>query len=70
MLYGATAEDVTGGEYVGPAGLLNMRGTPGFQESSEESYDEAVADRLWTVSTEVTGVEYGFEEVAVAADDD
>jgi len=59
MLYAATAEGIAGGEYVGPGGLLNMRGAPELQESNAASRNEETADRLWTVSTELTGVEYG-----------
>ncbi|WP_224267831.1 oxidoreductase [Haloprofundus salinisoli] len=60
MLYAAT-EDVPGGGYVGPGGLMNIRGHPAVQESSERSYDEVTAGRLWQVSEELTGVEYDFE---------
>jgi len=59
MLYAATAEDVIGGEYVGPGGLLNMRGYPELQQSNADSRDEADAEQLWTVSEELTGVSYG-----------
>ncbi|WP_224448442.1 oxidoreductase [Haloprofundus salilacus] len=63
MLYAAT-EDVDGGSYVGPDGLMNMRGHPAVQESSDRSYDEVSAGRLWSVSEELTGVEYDFEALA------
>jgi NAD(P)-dependent dehydrogenase (short-subunit alcohol dehydrogenase family) len=58
MLYAATASDVAGGDYVGPGGFMNMRGSPTTQRSSERSYDEATAERLWTISEEMTGVTY------------
>jgi len=58
MLYAATGPGISGGEYVGPGGLLNMRGAPELQESNAASRDEETADRLWTVSAELTGVEY------------
>jgi NAD(P)-dependent dehydrogenase (short-subunit alcohol dehydrogenase family) len=58
MLYAATSDDVIGGEYVGPGGLLNMRGYPAFQQSNADSRDEADAKRLWELSEELTGVEY------------
>ncbi|WP_336336702.1 oxidoreductase [Haloarcula brevis] len=61
MLYAATADDVIGGEYVGPGGLFDMRGPPEFQQSNAASRDEATAERLWAVSTDLTGVEYDFE---------
>ncbi|MFY4812810.1 oxidoreductase [Haloarcula sp. AONF1] len=60
MLYAATAEDVIGGEYVGPGGLFDMRGSPEFQQSNDASRDEETAERLWEVSTDLTGVEYDF----------
>mgnify|MGYP006281165475 FL=1 len=62
MLYAATEAGIDGAEYVGPGGLLNMRGAPEIQESSAASYDEAAADRLWTVSEDLTGVEYGLPD--------
>ncbi len=62
MLYAAVHPDVDGGGYVGPGGLGNMRGAPEPQSSSEKSYDEDLARRLWDVSAELTGVEYGLGE--------
>jgi len=58
MVYAATEQSVSGGVYIGPTGLLNMRGPPGEQSSSDRSYDEALAARLWEVSESLTGVEY------------
>ncbi|WP_266079678.1 oxidoreductase [Haladaptatus caseinilyticus] len=62
MLYAATADELIGGEYVGPSGLMNMRGSPDVQPSSERSYDEKLARRLWDVSEGLTGVTYGFPQ--------
>lgn len=56
MLYAATAENVDGGDYIGPGGPFEMRGYPVHVASSERSYDHATARRLWTVSEELTGV--------------
>jgi hypothetical protein len=56
MLYAVTADDVEGGDYVGPGGLLKMRGAPEKQRSASQSYDEETAERLWSVSVEATGV--------------
>jgi NAD(P)-dependent dehydrogenase (short-subunit alcohol dehydrogenase family) len=58
MLYAATAPGVQGGEYYGLSGFMNMRGAPEKQASSEASYDEADAARLWSVSEALTGVDY------------
>ncbi|MFB6229248.1 MAG: oxidoreductase [Halobacteriales archaeon] len=59
LLYASTAPDVEGGDYYGPGGLLNMRGPPEKQSSSDASYDERDAEKLWTESEELTGVTYG-----------
>lgn len=61
MVYAATASEISGGEYVGPGGILNMRGAPEMQESNDRSYDENLAAQLWDVSAELTGVSYDFE---------
>jgi NAD(P)-dependent dehydrogenase (short-subunit alcohol dehydrogenase family) len=67
MLYAATAESVVGGDYVGPGGFMDMRGYPVTQRSSDRSYDEADAERLWSVSEDLTGVEYAFPEARTAS---
>jgi hypothetical protein len=41
-----------------------MRGHPEEQRSSERSYDEETAARLWEVSAELTGVTYDFDVAA------
>jgi NAD(P)-dependent dehydrogenase (short-subunit alcohol dehydrogenase family) len=64
MLYAATASAIDGGEYVGPGGLLNMRGAPEIQRSSEISYDQSRAERLWEVSADLTGVTDDLERSA------
>ncbi|MFC3478581.1 oxidoreductase [Halobacterium litoreum] len=56
LLYAATDPSIDGGEYVGPGGLLNMRGHPAEQNSSDRSRDEDTARRLWSVSEDLTGV--------------
>ncbi|MFB6218873.1 MAG: oxidoreductase [Halobacteriaceae archaeon] len=59
LLYAATAPAVSGGDYIGPGGVLNMRGAPAKQRSSDRSRDRETAERLWAVSEELTGVTYG-----------
>ncbi|PGF15705.1 short-chain dehydrogenase [Natrinema sp. CBA1119] len=69
-LYAATAPDVEGGAYYGPGGFQNMRGTPERQASSDRSYDEETARRLWAVSEDLTDVTYDLpkpKEEAVSA---
>jgi hypothetical protein len=59
-LYAATAPDVQGGDYYGPGSWGGLRGCPTKVQSSDRSYDTAVAAKLWTVSEELTGVRYRF----------
>lgn len=62
MLYAATAPEAEGGAYYGPGGVMNMRGTPERQASSDRSYDEETARRLWAASSDLTGVTYDLPE--------
>jgi NAD(P)-dependent dehydrogenase (short-subunit alcohol dehydrogenase family) len=57
-LRAATAPDVTGGQYYGPDGFQELLGHPKLVSSSAQSHDEAIQQRLWTVSEELTGVAY------------
>ncbi len=58
QLYAATAPEVQGGQYVGPSGFMEQRGSPKVVDSRPASKDEQVAARLWQVSEELTGVHY------------
>ncbi|WP_121741969.1 oxidoreductase [Natronorubrum halophilum] len=62
ILYAATAPDAEGGAYYGPGGFGNMRGSPERQASSDRSYDRETTQRLWDVSSELTGVAYDLPE--------
>lgn len=64
LLYAATAPDVNGCDYIGPSGMGGMRGNPAKMRSSTLSYDADLADKLWQVSEELTGVSYRFAEKA------
>lgn len=57
-LYAATAEDVRGGDYIGPDGLLEIRGYPTKVQAIQPAYDRKVHERLWQVSVELTGVDF------------
>ena len=58
-LYAATAS-LRGGEYIGPDGLLEMRGAPTVVESMANSHSRESAQKLWEASEELTGVKYDF----------
>ncbi len=57
-LYAATSPEAHGGGYYGPQGMMEMRGHPTKVESNDRSHDEAVAEKLWGVSENLTGVHY------------
>ncbi len=57
-LYAATEPSVQGGEYVGPSGFMEMNGAPKTVRSNKRSHDRNVAERLWNVSEELTGVHF------------
>ena len=57
-LYAATSPSVRGGEYFGPSGFMEMNGPPKRVHSNKRSHDRGVAERLWNVSEELTGVTF------------
>jgi NAD(P)-dependent dehydrogenase (short-subunit alcohol dehydrogenase family) len=57
-LYAATVPDLPGGSYVGPGGLLELRGHPRVVGSTKAARDERVAARLWELSEQLTDVHY------------
>jgi NAD(P)-dependent dehydrogenase (short-subunit alcohol dehydrogenase family) len=54
----ATDPEVVGGDYYGPDGFMEQRGYAKKVGSTKRSHDLATAQRLWTVSEELTGVHY------------
>jgi NAD(P)-dependent dehydrogenase (short-subunit alcohol dehydrogenase family) len=58
QLYAATAPDVNGNDYIGPGGPAEMRGYPTKVDRAEAAKDQAVAERLWQISEELTGVRF------------
>jgi NAD(P)-dependent dehydrogenase (short-subunit alcohol dehydrogenase family) len=60
QLYGATAPGVESGQFFGPAGRTESRGHPALVRPDVKATDPDTARRLWEVSTDLTGVTYGF----------
>ena len=58
ILYGATAADVTSGQYFGPDRLFGMRGHPKPVSFVRAARNRDTARRLWEVSETLTGVRY------------
>ena len=57
-LYAAAEPSVHGAEYFGPSGFMEMNGPPKKVKSNKRSHDRNVAERLWNVSEELTGVRF------------
>ncbi len=65
-LRAATGANVRPNDYYGPASLMEMRGYPKKVKSSDAAKNEALAQKLWAVSEQMTGVIYNWE-MAVSA---
>jgi NAD(P)-dependent dehydrogenase (short-subunit alcohol dehydrogenase family) len=57
-LYAATEPGVNGAEYYGPSGFMEMNGSPKKVKSNKRSHDQNVAERLWNISEDLTGVHF------------
>lgn len=57
-LRAATDPAVLGGQYYGPDGRGELRGSPRVAPSSPQSYDQALQQQLWSVSEDLTGVKF------------
>ncbi len=58
QLYAATAPGVEGGQFFGPGGRTGTGGHPVLIQPSARAIDPQTAQRLWEVSTDLTGVRY------------
>jgi NAD(P)-dependent dehydrogenase (short-subunit alcohol dehydrogenase family) len=57
-LRAATDPDAQGGQYYGPDGIGEVKGSPKVVASSAQSRNEDLQQRLWALSEELTGVTY------------
>lgn len=57
-LYAAVGPDVESRDYYGPSGFMEMRGYPKKVPPNKLSSDEEIAEKLWEISEEMTGVKY------------
>ncbi|MBC7593321.1 MAG: SDR family NAD(P)-dependent oxidoreductase [Kineosporiaceae bacterium] len=58
LLMAATDSELSGGEYVGPSRLRQMRGAPRLVGASGTARDAQLADILWTASESAVGTEF------------
>lgn len=56
-LYAALA-DIPGNSYAGPSGLMQSYGKPKLVGRAKKASDSQLASRLWTVSEQLTGVNF------------
>ncbi|WP_436493053.1 oxidoreductase [Actinokineospora sp. HUAS TT18] len=59
QLYAATHPEVESGQFVGPNGRREQKGYPTIVEPLEAARDRELAKRLWDVSEELTGLDFG-----------
>jgi NAD(P)-dependent dehydrogenase (short-subunit alcohol dehydrogenase family) len=64
-LYAAVA-DIPGNSFAGPGGFMEQRGAPKLVGRSPAAEDARVAERLWTVSEQLTGVRFPFSAALAA----
>ena len=54
-LFAALSTEISGGEYFGPQGIMELRGKVGVARRSNYSKREDIAARLWALSEKMTG---------------
>lgn len=59
-IYAAADDSLTGGEYIGPDGRGNRKGFPAIEIPAPGVFSEVTMSRLWSVSEELTGVQFDF----------
>lgn len=57
-LYAATGREVRGGEFFGPSGFMEIKGYPKKVTPNTKSQDPELAEKLWKISEELTGVTF------------
>ena len=58
ILHAVRAEDVSGGDYFGPGGWLEIAGAPARARLNSSALDEDLGRRLWSKSEALTGIHY------------
>ncbi|MDE1163679.1 MAG: oxidoreductase [Acidobacteriaceae bacterium] len=58
-LFAAVAPEARGGQYIGPDGFMEFKGSPAVVEPRAQALDAEMGRKLWEKSEELTGVTYG-----------
>lgn len=63
VLFAALNAELQGGEFIGPGGLMQIRGQPRQVSSDRKSLNPVIGQRLWEVSEQLTEVCYLNDQV-------
>ncbi|MFI1679698.1 oxidoreductase [Streptomyces sp. NPDC020607] len=63
-LFAATDPSVTGGQFIGPDGMAELRGAPKTVELAPRASDAESGRKLWALSEELTAVRFAFRAAA------
>lgn len=63
QLYAATAPEAVSGQFIGPDGRNEMKGYPTLVQPVDAARDQDLAERLWQLSENLTGVRPYFPDV-------
>jgi NAD(P)-dependent dehydrogenase (short-subunit alcohol dehydrogenase family) len=66
ILYAATSPGLDGGTYIGPDGPGEFRGRPHLSTPTRAARDEQLAERVWELSEELTGVSFQLQTSSAA----
>ncbi|MFF1379618.1 oxidoreductase [Streptomyces sp. NPDC058308] len=64
QLHAATAPNVAGGQFIGPDGMGELRGSPKVVQLAPRASDAETCRRLWELSEEQTSVRFAFRAAA------
>jgi NAD(P)-dependent dehydrogenase (short-subunit alcohol dehydrogenase family) len=60
-LFAATNRALKGGEYIGPDGRGNHKGNPAISPEGDKLFNAELAEKLWDVSENLTGITFNFK---------
>ncbi|MEV0191334.1 oxidoreductase [Kitasatospora purpeofusca] len=64
QLFAATAAEAESGQFIGPDGMAELRGTPKVVQLAPSAADAETGKRLWELSERLTAVRFAFPAVA------
>jgi NAD(P)-dependent dehydrogenase (short-subunit alcohol dehydrogenase family) len=64
MLFAATADEATSGHYYGPSSLYQVWGLPQEKDFSIQAKNLLVAEQLWNITEEMTGIEFRLHDLS------